>query len=82
MLFDSICYGIKSENVNVSIVEKYNPAIINSCGMNNKRSSFIAEIQNGDFDNTVQKYTKLPFMKKIHKISNRIKNKFRQIICR
>lgn len=80
MLFDSICQGVKSKNVDLSIIEKYNPAVINSCKMNNKRSSFITEIQKEDFNNTVQKYTKLTIMKKVRRIIGGITNKCKRII--
>ena len=67
-LLDKLSDKIKSQAVDIDIVEKYNPSVIKSVAANSKRSDFLKDIHKDDFEITVLKYTKKSLLKRLRGI--------------
>lgn len=78
-LFNAINDKVNTQAVELSVVEKYNSAVIKSCEPNKNRTSFLADIQTNDFDKTASKYTKVPFYKKIRRFIGKCKRKILKV---
>lgn len=74
-LMESIRSSIRIESVTKDVVEKYNPAAIGSVSANKKRTAFLREIKDNNFDSTVIKYTKISPYRKIRFLLGRLKRK-------
>ena len=72
-MLKSLSDRLKCKTVDCDVVEKYNPAGTKSVAINQKRVGFLSEIQLGDFENTVLKFTKPNLYKRIKGFLSRIK---------
>lgn len=74
-LMNELSDKITNSVVDYEVVERYNSSAIRSSHFNNKRSSFLEEIQIGDYENIVDKYTKLNAYRRMKHLACRIKRK-------
>lgn len=65
----------KTQIVDFSVIEKNNSAAVKSCAYNEKRAAFMCDIKTSNFNRTVNKYTKLPFKKKVRKFLGKVKRR-------
>ena len=66
---------IRQKEVEIEVVERYNPSVIRSSVQNNKRSSFFKEIQVSDFERIVNKYSKQNTYRRMRHLAGIIKRR-------
>ncbi len=64
-LIEKLKDKFKYQEVDTSVVEKYNSAAVKSVAVNVKRKKFLLDIQRKDFEKTVVLYTKKSFWKRV-----------------
>ncbi|WP_295095192.1 Coenzyme F420 hydrogenase/dehydrogenase, beta subunit C-terminal domain [Ruminococcus sp.] len=79
-LLDKLSDKIKSQAVDIDIVEKYNPSVINSVVANSKREDFLKDIHKDAFEITVLKYTKKSFLKRLRSAIIKIARTFKHYL--
>ncbi len=78
MLITSVNEKIKYKYVDSSVIVKNNPAAVKSIEKNNNRELFLNIIKTDNFEFTVNKFTKLSFLKRILRFINKVKKKLKK----